>query len=221
MPSELAISVLISGNGSNLQALIERQPDQGYRIAQVLSNNPSAHGLLRAQSAGIDTRTVDHRQYADRACFEQALRAALDHSCQLVLMAGFMRILSAGFLKALHCPVLNIHPALLPAFRGLDTHRRALEAGARHHGCTVHIATAELDSGPILAQAPLTIRPNDTEASLSKRVLHLEHQLYPWVVGLIAKGRLQLDGTAPRLDGTVLPPQGLQQNYGSDLPHEY
>jgi phosphoribosylglycinamide formyltransferase-1 len=183
------IAVLISGSGSNLQALIDRQSDYGYRIAFVLSNQPDAYGLIRAQQAGIATRIVNHRDFADRESFEQSMILAIDdYRIDLVVLAGFMRILTPTFIHHYEGKLLNIHPSLLPKFKGLHTHQRALEAGEKIHGATVHFVTAELDGGPLIAQAQVSINDTDNAESLAQRVLMVEHQLYPAVVGAIAQG---------------------------------
>jgi phosphoribosylglycinamide formyltransferase-1 len=183
------IAVLISGSGSNLQALIDRQSDYGYRIAFVLSNQPDAYGLIRAQQAGIATRIVNHRDFADRESFEQSMILAIDdYRIDLVVLAGFMRILTPTFIHHYEGKLLNIHPSLLPKFKGLHTHQRVLEAGEKIHGATVHFVTAELDGGPLIAQAQVSINDTDNAESLAQRVLMVEHQLYPAVVGAIAQG---------------------------------
>ena len=188
----LQVAVLISGSGSNLQALIDRQSDYGYRIACVLSNQPDAYGLIRAQQAGIATRIVNHRNFADRESFEQSMILAIDdYKIDLVVLAGFMRILTPTFIHHYAGKLLNIHPSLLPKFKGLHTHQRAIEAREKTHGATVHFVTAELDGGPLIAQAEVSITDTDDAERLAQRVLMVEHQLYPAVVGAIAQGILQ------------------------------
>jgi phosphoribosylglycinamide formyltransferase-1 len=180
------IVILISGSGSNMAAIAQaaRQRDwagrHGARVAAVLSNRPQAAGLALARELDLPTQVVDHQQYPDREAFDAALAACIDaHQPWLVVLAGFMRILTPGFVQRYEGRLVNIHPSLLPAFPGLHTHRRALEAGCRFHGATVHRVTAELDHGPILGQAVVPVLPGDTEASLAQRVLGQEHLLYP------------------------------------------
>jgi phosphoribosylglycinamide formyltransferase-1 len=182
MTARTKVGVLISGRGSNLQALLDAAADPGYpaEIALVISNRPGAYGLDRAQAAGVATATIDHTRFADRPAFEAALDAALrDAGCEIVCLAGFMRVLSGGFVAAWAGRILNIHPSLLPAFRGLHAQRQALDAGVKIAGCTVHVVTPELDDGPILAQAAVPVEDADDEASLSARILEQEHRIYP------------------------------------------
>jgi phosphoribosylglycinamide formyltransferase-1 len=177
------VGVLISGRGSNMTALIEAaaQPDYPAEIALVLSNRPEAPGLAIARAAGVAAEAVDHRAFGgDREAFERAVTDSLDAAgVDLVCLAGFMRLLTPWFVARWRGRLLNIHPALLPAFKGLDTHARALEAGVAFHGCTVHLVEDEMDSGPILGQAALTVRPGENAKALAGRVLALEHRLYP------------------------------------------
>ena len=187
------VVVLISGRGSNLAALL----DAGLpaQFAAVISNRADAGGLDIARGRGIDTAVVPHRDYASREAFEAALGAAIDrHAPGLVVLAGFMRILSAPFVEHYAGRMLNIHPSLLPAFTGLDTHRRALEAGVKIHGCTVHFVTPALDHGPIVAQAAIPVQDDDTEASLAARVLVEEHRILPQAVRWFVEGRLVIQG---------------------------
>jgi len=202
----LPVVVLISGSGSNLQALIDAQGAWPYRICAVISNERTAFGLERARRAGIPTAVVSHRAYADRAAFDQALTAAIDRRTPgLVALAGFMRILTPAFVAHYAGRILNIHPSLLPKFRGLHTHHRALEAGEHEHGASVHFVTAELDGGPVILQGRVPILPTDDLEQLGARVLAAEHRLYPQVVGWFAQRRLRLreDGRA-LFDGAVL-----------------
>ena len=175
------IVVLISGRGSNLRALVEaRLPCE---IAAVISNRPDAGGLAFAAQHGIATRLVDHTAHTGREAFDAALGDAIEaHAPDLIVMAGFMRLLTPGFIRRFAGRMLNIHPALLPAFTGLDTHRRALQRGCRVHGCTVHYVTEGMDEGPIIAQAAVPVLPDDDEATLAARVLAEEHRLYPAVL---------------------------------------
>jgi phosphoribosylglycinamide formyltransferase-1 len=191
------VAVLISGRGSNLQALADAAAAPGYptELVRVISNRPDAPGLARAARAGLPVRTIDHRRFKVRPAFEAALDAALrEDRVDLVCLAGFMRLLTPGFVEAWRDRVLNIHPSLLPAFPGLDTHARALAAGVRFHGCTVHVVRAETDSGPIVAQAAVPVLPGDDEAALAARVLAAEHRLYPTALALYASGRARVDG---------------------------
>jgi phosphoribosylglycinamide formyltransferase-1 len=193
-------AILMSGRGSNMAALIAaaRAPDFPAEIALVLSNRGDAPGLALARQAGIATAAVDHKIYAGRDEFEGSMQALLDiHRIELICLAGFMRILSAPFVTRWRGRILNIHPSLLPAFRGLDTHARALAAGARIHGCTVHFVEPELDSGPIIAQARVDVRDDDTPETLGARVLEQEHILYPEALALVATGRVRIKQTAP------------------------
>lgn len=189
--------MLISGRGSNLGSLIEAAaaPDYPAELALVLSNRPGAPGLARAEGAGLPAATVDHKAYPDRPAFERAIDEALAaHGIDLVCLAGFMRVLTPWFVERWAGRMLNIHPSLLPAFRGLHTHARALEAGVLVHGCTVHFVVPDLDAGPIVAQAAVAVTPGTDEAALAARVLAEEHRLYPLALALVAGGRARLEG---------------------------
>ena len=194
--AEKSIVILISGRGSNMEALLDaRLP---ARVAAVISNNPQAKGLAAAQLRGVGTAVVDHRAFADRAAFDAALAAEIDrHRPDLVVLAGFMRVLTGPFIERFRGRLMNIHPSLLPAFPGLDTHRRALAAGAKTHGCTVHFVTPVVDDGPVIDQATVPVLPGDTEAELAARVLKEEHRIYPRAVRGFLEGRIRLaaDGT--------------------------
>jgi phosphoribosylglycinamide formyltransferase-1 len=200
-------AILISGRGSNMTALIEAARDATYpaEIALVVSNRPDAGGLQRAADAGIATAIVDHRTYGkDREAFERALQdVLLQHRIGIVCLAGFMRILTAWFVGQWPERMLNIHPALLPAFKGLDTHRRAIEAGAREHGATVHFVVPEMDAGPIIAQGRVPVLEGDTEAALAARVLAVEHRIYPLALKLVASERVRVDGDRYIITGAV------------------
>jgi phosphoribosylglycinamide formyltransferase-1 len=191
----LRVAVLISGRGSNMVSLIEaaKAADYPAAIVLVISNNPGAAGLAYAREAGIPTAVVDHRPFQEnRAAFEQALDAQLDaHRIDLLCLAGFMRLLTADFVRRWSGRMLNIHPALLPQFKGLQTHRRVLEAGAREHGATVHFVVPEMDSGPIVLQGPVPVREGDTEETLARRVLEVEHRIYPQALRMVAEGRVK------------------------------
>jgi phosphoribosylglycinamide formyltransferase-1 len=192
------VVVLISGRGSNMQALIEA----GIPVSAVISNRPEAAGLAIAAARGIATAVVDHRRHQSRDAFDAALAAEIErHGPRLVAMAGFMRVLTPAFVGRYAGRLLNIHPSLLPAFPGLHTHERALEAGVKVHGCTVHFVTADLDHGPIVAQAAVAVRPGDDAAALAARVLAQEHVIYPRAVRWFLDGRLDLAGGAVRVRG--------------------
>lgn len=189
----LKVGVLISGRGSNMVALVEASKTVGYpaEIACVISNRPGAKGLEYAQANGIETQLIDHKSYASREDFEAALDIVLrTQHVDIIACAGFMRILSAQFIAGWEGRILNIHPSLLPAYKGLHTHERALADDARVHGCTVHLLTAELDAGPIILQAEVQVRPGDTPETLSARVLEQEHRIYPEALATVAR-RLQ------------------------------
>jgi len=206
--AKLKVAVLISGRGSNLQALIDdcRAPDAPAEIVLVLCNEPGAAGLARAAAAGIPTRVIDHRGFADRAAFEAALdRALAAAGAELVCLAGFMRLLGAEFVNRWRDRLINIHPSLLPAFRGLDTHSRAVAAGVRFAGCTVHFVRPEMDRGPIIVQAAVPVRPDDTALTLAARVLEAEHRAYPLALRLIAAGRVRVEGDRAVVAGAVGP----------------
>lgn len=190
------VAILISGSGSNMARLIESMAGtHPARPVLVISNRPEAGGLRRAAAQGVPTAVIDHRAHATRAGFESALAAALeDARPDIVALAGFMRILSAGFVARFAGRIVNIHPSLLPAYPGLDTHARALAAGEGWAGCTVHEVTAELDAGPILGQGRVPVLPGDTAETLGARVLAMEHRLYPAVLRRLAEGeRARLD----------------------------
>jgi phosphoribosylglycinamide formyltransferase-1 len=196
------VAVLISGRGSNMTALIEAAaaPDYPADIALVLSNEPEAAGLARARQAGIATAVVDHRPFGkDREAFERALDDALHgHHIDLICLAGFMRLLTPLFVTRWSGRMLNIHPALLPQFKGLDTHRRALQAGVKQHGATVHFVVPEMDSGPIVLQESVPVVAGDTEEALANRVLQVEHRIYPQALRLVAEGRVTLAAAAAK-----------------------
>jgi phosphoribosylglycinamide formyltransferase-1 len=191
------IAILISGRGSNMASLIEaaREPDFPGEIALVVSNRPDAGGLERAREAGIEALAIDHRAYSAREGFEQALDAALrERDIGFICLAGFMRVLTDWFVERWEGRMINIHPSLLPLFRGTHTHRRALDEGVLVHGCTVHFVVPELDAGPIVAQAAVPVIPGDTEDSLAARVLVQEHALYPQALRMICSGQARLEG---------------------------
>jgi len=205
------LAVLISGSGTNLQAIMDAQKagTLDAEIAVVFSNRANAAGLERAAQAGIPTASLDHRDYPNREQFDQAMIEVLTpYAPDTVVLAGFMRILSAVFVRHYAGQLINIHPSLLPKYRGLNTHARALEAGDSEHGCSIHFVTEELDGGPLIAQAPIAVHANDTVDSLSKRVQQREHLLYPQVLQWRAQDRLALTDNGVVLDGKPLPAQG-------------
>ena len=209
------LAVLISGTGSNLQAILDAI-DAGElpaRVSLVLSNKASAAGLARAERAGVPAQAIDHRGFPDRASFDQAMIERIDaHGADTVVLAGFMRILSPGFVRHYQGRLINIHPSLLPKYPGLNTHARALEAGDREHGCSLHFVTDELDGGPLIAQARFPVAANDTAETLSEKVQAQEHRLYPQVLRWRAQQRLKMTDQGVELDGERLPPQGFQMD---------
>lgn len=205
-PAPLPIVVLLSGSGSNLQAIIDAaQGDPPVEIRAVISNRADAYGLERARSAGIPARVLSHQEYADRESYDEALMALIDsYQPQLVVLAGFMRILSANFVRHYEGRMLNIHPSLLPRHRGLHTHQRAIEAGDKEHGATVHFVVPELDAGPIVLQARVAVESDDTEERLAQRVLQQEHRIYPQAIRWFAEGRLRLIDGIAHFDGNPI-----------------
>ena len=202
------VAILISGRGSNMVSLIEAATAPGYpaEIVLVLSNRPDAAGLAHARSVGIPAQAIDHTTYSDRATFDAALDAELRAArVELVCLAGFMRIFSAGFVEAWAGRMINIHPSLLPLFKGTHTHAQALAAGVRVHGCTVHYVVPELDAGPIVAQAAVPVRANDDPDSLAARVIVQEHRLYPAALALVAEGKARLEGERVVIDDDAGP----------------
>jgi phosphoribosylglycinamide formyltransferase-1 len=214
---KLKLGVLISGRGSNLQALIDAAADPSFpaEIALVISNRADAGGLARAEAAGIVTKIIPHKDFASREAFDSALTETLRAAgVGLVCLAGFMRLLTAGFAKDWHDHLINIHPSLLPSFKGLNSHAQALAAGVRFSGCTVHYVRPEMDAGPIILQAAVPVHDGDDEDSLAARILTAEHRCYPLAVKLIAEDRIQvideivrvIDGRFP--DAPLLNPDG-------------
>ena len=199
------VAILISGRGSNMVALIEAAKDERYpaEIVLVVSSEPDAEGLKRAAAANISTAIVEHRVFGrDREAFERALQHELVQlRVELVCLAGFMRLLTPWFVRQWEGRLLNIHPALLPEFKGLNTHARALAAGVKQHGATVHFVVPEMDSGPIVAQAAVPVHEGDTEATLAARVLKTEHRIYPWALKQVAEGRVRIEGEHCLIDG--------------------
>lgn len=206
------VGVLISGRGSNLQALIDAAADPGYpaEIALVVSDKAGAGGLERARKAGIATQVIARGDFRDRDGFEGAITAALEAAgVELVCLAGFMRLLSSGFVGHWRDRLINIHPSLLPLLPGLDTHARALEMGLKLHGCSVHFVRTEMDSGPLIGQAAVPVLPDDTADSLATRVLEAEHRLYPACLKLLAEGKVTLEGERARIAGGTSSPAPL------------
>ena len=207
--ARLRVAVLISGRGSNMAALIDAAKEPAYpaEIVLVLSNRPDAAGLEIARAAGIATEVIDHKGYGkDRAAFDGAMQALLDrYRTELICLAGFMRLLTDDFVNRWQGRMINIHPALLPAFKGLDTHKRAIEAGAKVHGATVHFVVPEMDAGPIILQGAVTVRPDDTEQALAARVLSVEHRIYPQALRLVAEGRVKIVDGRCLIDGGPVP----------------
>jgi phosphoribosylglycinamide formyltransferase-1 len=205
--SRLKLAVLISGRGSNMLAIARQCLDGriAAEVVAVLSDRRTALGVAAARGLGLPAAVIEAQQFEAPTAFEAALGAAIDHSgAELVLLAGFMRILSAAFVQRYEGRLLNIHPSLLPHYKGLHTHRRVLAAGACEHGASVHFVTAELDGGPVICQARISVLPGESESSLAARVLRQEHRIYPMAVGLIAAGRLELRGGGILLDGQPL-----------------
>lgn len=210
---KLVLAVLISGNGSNLQAIID-QIQAGRldaRIGIVISNEAGAYGLERARRAGIPARVLDHRGFPDRNAYDDALAGLLQQlHVQLVVLAGFMRILTPQFVDRFAGRIINIHPSLLPRYPGLNTHQRAITAGDREHGASVHFVTAELDAGPVIIQRRIPVHPGDTADSLQQRVHAVEHEILPQAIQWISEGRLQVREGQVLLDGARHPQQGLE-----------
>lgn len=203
------VAVLISGRGSNMQALVEAAKDKNYpaEIVLVVSNRPDAAGIAYAREAGIAATVVDHADYGkNREAFERALQAALEGSgIEIVCLAGFMRLLTPWFVKQWEGRMLNIHPALLPEFKGLDTHARALAAGAKTHGATVHFVSADMDSGPIICQGAVPVQKDDTPQTLAARVLTVEHKIYPLALKWLAEGSLRVTEGRCSVRGVAIP----------------
>jgi phosphoribosylglycinamide formyltransferase-1 len=209
LSKKLRLGVLASGNGSNLQAIIDRcrEGELPAEVVLVLSNKSQAGALTRARKAGIATLVIDHRDHPERAAFDQAMVAALRNAeVDLVVLAGFMRILTPVFLEAFPQRIMNIHPALLPAFPGINAQRKALEYGVKIAGCTVHFVDPGVDSGPIIIQAAVPVLDDDDETTLSRRILEQEHRIYPEAIQLYAEGRLHIEGRHVRISPPQKPP---------------
>lgn len=204
-----SVVVLVSGNGSNLQALMDFSDAGNYRVCGVISNKSDAYGLTRAEQSNIPTTVIDHRKFESRDLFDQALGEAIDrYEPALIVLAGFMRILGADFVKRFQGKILNIHPSLLPAYPGTNTHQRVLDAGEKVHGVSVHFVTEELDGGPVIAQESIEVLPSDDAESLASKIHEKEHVLYPAVASWFADGRLRLEGNDAYLDDKLLPETG-------------
>ncbi len=209
---QLKLGVMISGSGTNLQALIDacRQSDYPAQISVVISNRPNAKGLERAKEAGIDAVCIDHTGYDDRASFEDAIHNCLkEHDVELVCLAGFMRILNAEFVNRWKDRMINIHPSLLPSYKGLHTHARAIEDGVRFGGCTIHFVRPEMDDGPIIMQAAVPISEDETKDSLATKILQYEHEMYPAAVRLIAEGKVRVSARKCVFKDVDLNPAGV------------
>ncbi len=210
----LKVAVLVSGRGSNLQALIDACRDGPYpaNIVGVVSNVPDVYALERAGNAGISTRVVDHRDYDGREAFETALQQVLGElGADFICLAGFMRILTSGFVARWQDRMINIHPSLLPSFKGLHVHEQALSAGVRFSGCTVHYVVPEMDSGPIIVQGVVPVLDGDTPDTLAARVLEAEHRCFPLALKLIGEGRVRLENGVARIEG-LTEPKTIQLN---------
>jgi len=208
----LGIVILISGRGSNMKAIINAASSQSIpvNVRAIISNDPNAAGLKAARQTGLITRALDHRKFENRDSFDAALIQLIDeYQPELVVLAGFMRILGETFVAHYAGRLMNIHPALLPAFPGLNTHERVLDAGITRHGATVHFVTHDVDAGPIIIQAAVEVKNGDSESDLAARVLEQEHRIYPLAVGWFAEGRLNIDKGKVLLDGARKPEQGL------------
>jgi len=223
--TRLRTAVLISGRGSNMESLIEaaRAPDYPAEIALVVSNRPDAPGLAKAKSLGVATAAVDHKIYAGREEFERSLQHVLEiHRVEFICLAGFMRLFTPWFIAQWRGRMLNIHPALLPSYKGLNTHERALADGVKIHGCTVHFVVPEMDEGPIVAQAAVPVLDGDTPETLGARVLAQEHVVYPLALRLVASGAVRVEGNRvlgalARSDATLVAPAPSDNLRRSDL----
>lgn len=206
------VVVLIGGNGSNLQAILDRQSVKScYRVVGVISHRADAYGLTRAKQANVPASVVPHQDYADRSAFETALLSTIaTYKPDLIVLAGFMRILSPEFVKHYPYNIINIHPSLLPNYKGLNTHQRVLDANEAEHGASVHFVTASLDDGPVIAQSKIPILPKEEVSSLTNRIHEVEHILYPTVIEWFAQSRLKYKGEGVKLDNQVLGSKGFE-----------
>ena len=213
--ARLKVCVLVSGRGSNMQAILEAAaaPDYPAEIALVISNIPGAQALERAEAAGVATLTISHKAFADREGFDAEVTKAIEAAgCQLVVLAGFMRLLSAAFCEHWRDRLINIHPSLLPSFKGLNVHQRMIDSGVRFGGCTVHFVRAEMYDGPIIVQAAVPVHPGDDADALAARILAEEHKIYPLEVRWIAEGRIRVSAGRVRVQGAE-PADGALINY--------
>jgi phosphoribosylglycinamide formyltransferase-1 len=200
------VAILISGRGSNMQALVEaaRASDYPAEVVAIISSRPDAGGLAWAKDQGLPASVIHHKDFGSREAFDDAMHQALvEAGAELIALAGFMRLQTATFVQKWRGRQLNIHPSLLPLFKGVHPHRQALDAGVKISGCTVHFVTEEMDSGPIVAQAAIPVLDGDTPETLADRILVAEHRLYPHALALVASGRARLDGGIVRVDGTT------------------
>ena len=219
--SRTRTAILISGRGSNMEALVTAAADPSYpaEIVLVISDNPDAAGLAKAKIAGIPSVAIDRSQFPDRSAFEDALLARLhEERVELICLAGFMRVLSASFVEAWTDRILNIHPSILPSFRGVNTHQRVIDAGLRLHGCTVHFVRADVDAGPIIVQAAVPILPGDNAQTLSERLLPVEHRIFPQALRLVASGQARVAGDKVEIDAA--PDQQSERLIVPDLGEE-
>jgi len=210
--SAAPVAVLVSGSGTNLQSLLDAAASPGYpaRIAVVVSNVPGVRALERATLAGVPTRVLPHQGYPDRVAYDRALVESIaPFGCRIACLAGFMRLVGPTFLRAFPAGVLNVHPALLPSFPGLHSHRQALEHGVKVTGCTVHLVDEGTDTGPIVAQAAVPVLDEDTAETLQRRIQEQEHRLFPLALGLLASGRLRVEGRRVHVEGGGPDPAGL------------
>ena len=213
--ARMKIAVLVSGRGSNMQAILDAAADPAYpaEVALVISNIAGAAALQRAQAAGVATLTIAHKDFPDREAFDRQVTQAIEAAgCELVVLAGFMRLLSQEFCEHWQDRLINIHPSLLPAFKGLDVHARMIAAGVRFAGCTVHFVRFEMDTGPIIAQAAVPVHPGDDADALAARILEQEHKVYPLAVRWIAEGRVRISGETVKVSGAK-PAAGALINY--------
>jgi len=212
MTAKKRVAILISGRGSNMMALVEAARASGYpaEIVSIIASRPDAAGVAWAKAQGLSTVAIDHKSYATREAFDEAVHAVLAEArADLIALAGFMRIQSAAFVQKWQGRQLNIHPSLLPLFKGLQPHKQALEAGVKISGCSVHFVTEEMDSGPIVAQAAVPVLDGDTPETLAARILVAEHKLYPHALALVASGRASLNAGHVRLQAPANPQNGL------------
>ncbi len=215
--SKPKVAVLISGSGTNLQALLDAAGSNDYpaHVTLVISNRPDAYGLVRAQQAGVETVVIDHKSFKSRADFDAALdRCLRARDIDIICLAGFMRLLTPDFVRAWDGRMLNIHPSLLPAFKGLYVQQRAIDAGARFSGCTVHLVTPEMDEGPIVVQAVVPVLDGDTADTLAARIQVQEHRAYPLALRLVAEGRVRIDGPRTHIADALASGDGMMNPMG-------